>query len=71
MGLRGEERLEDPRLGGRVHTDAGVGDSEPHTGAARKTRWLGGDVQVRVSTVTVPPSAMASRALTTRFRSTC
>ena len=76
VGLGGEEGLEDARLRLGVHADAGVRDRE-HARSGPARRRSGAHVApssrstLAVSMVSVPPSGMASRALTARFMRTC
>ena len=74
--LGGEERLEDALPRGFVHAGAGVADG--HHARAARAAWPGARRRsrrrrstFRVSMVSVPPSGIASRALTARFSSTC
>ena len=70
--FRREERLEDPSLIDGIDADAGVGDLQQHVGARRDVLVLCGVSASRstfaVWIVNVPPSGIASRELTTRFR---
>ena len=75
--LGGEERLEDVPQRLRIHAGPGVGDEERrHIGRARPdptclgARACSPTATFMVSMVSVPPSGMASRALSARLSST-
>ena len=69
--LGGEERLGGPRQGFRIHAFAGVGDRQADIVCPRQgpVALSGPTISSRAEMPIVPPSGMASRALTERLRS--
>ena len=69
-GLGGEEGLERARRTSRRHAGAGVGHRDSHIGARRQVPTCRRRATTfGVASSSLPPSGMASRALTTRFSS--